>query len=81
MAFDIPNMVDLAALIFAIFLMAKGLVRGFTGELFGFLGSVGGFILLWKYAPALAGMLKYKLGFSDIVAYIIAIAADIYHSF
>jgi len=75
MAFDIPNMVDLAALIFAIFLMAKGLVRGFTGELFGFLGSVGGFILLWKYAPALAGMLKYKLGFSDIVAYIIAIAA------
>jgi len=75
MAFDISNTVDLAALVLAVFFMAKGLVRGFSGELFGFLGSLGGFILLWKYAPTMAGMLKYKLGFNDIVAYITAIAA------
>lgn len=71
--FSTSTVIDISALILALFYVIRGFRRGFIKELFSFLGLVVGFVLIWKYAPSLAGMLKFKLGLNDIIAYIIAI--------
>ncbi|MGB4367512.1 MAG: CvpA family protein, partial [Acetomicrobium sp.] len=74
MTLDMPTIADFLALLLAAFFVIKGFVRGFLNELFGFLGLIVGFMLIWKYSPNFASMLKFRLGLPDIVAYIIAIA-------
>ncbi|HOM97208.1 MAG TPA: CvpA family protein, partial [Acetomicrobium sp.] len=74
MTLDMPTIADFLALLLAAFFVIKGFVRGFLNELFGFFGLIGGFVLIWKYSPNFASILKFRLGLPDIVAYIIAIA-------
>ena len=74
MTLDMPTIADFLALLLAAFFVIKGFVRGFLNELFGFLGLIVGFMLIWKYSPNFASMLKFGLNFPDIAAYIIAIA-------
>ena len=75
MTLNVSIIADFFALLIMIFFRFKGFARGFVNELSGLLGTLAGFVLLWKYSPDLAGFLKIKFGINDVIAYVIAIVA------
>ena len=46
--------VDVAVAILIVFFCLRGLFRGLSGEFFSLLGTVGGVVLAWRFAPSVA---------------------------
>ena len=51
---NVASVFDIVMLLIVITLVLRGLFRGFSGEFFSLLGTVGGIILAWKYSDPLA---------------------------
>lgn len=51
---NVASVFDIVILLVIITLVLRGIFRGFSGELFSLLGTVGGIILAWKYSDPLA---------------------------
>jgi len=65
--------VDIVLLAVGVFFIARGLVKGLTGEIFSLVGTVGGFILAILYHEPFAEILSgEKFGISVLAATIIS---------
>ena len=61
------SIVDLVFLLLLVTFAGRGFWRGFSGELFSLVGSIGGVIVAWKTGPFIAEMMVPHFNFSPTV--------------
>ena len=72
---SIPMIIDIAALFLLLIFVIKGISRGFVIEVLTLFGHVGGFVLAWRYAPALGKELSRFFAWSEGVRFVVSLVA------
>lgn len=72
---SIPAIIDITALFLLLIFVIKGILRGFVIEVLTLFGHIGGFVLAWRYAPAVGEELSRFFAWGEEVRFVVSLVA------